>query len=287
MNSKGFFVLKKFIKKHSVNDIAFIVSERDVNIVNDYYDEIRNLAFDNNIKFYNRKQLDLTADYNVQCYAFAIGWRWLIHNQENLIVFHDSLLPKYRGFSPLVNALINKEPQIGVTALYAAKDYDAGDIISQKSIKITYPITVKEVIEQIQPLYFALVDTIFYDIKNNIKISSNSQSNFEATFSLWLDEQDYFIDWAWSADKIKRFIDSVGSPYGKARAYLRGKIILFKKADVFEDVVVEHRDRHIGKVIFYKSGYPVIVCSDGLLHLIELTDEYDHPIKIKFRSRFR
>jgi len=286
MNSKGLFVLSSFIKKYGVSDIEFVVSERNLKIEDDCYNEIKNIALENNLVFYNRKEISVIVERGFKGYKFAIGWRWLIENQDNLIVFHDSLLPKYRGFAPLVNALINEEMKVGVTALHATKDYDAGDIIDQKSIEIQYPIKIKEAIEYIQPLYFSLVDNIFYKIKNKIKIESSKQIENEATFSLWLDEQDYFIDWSWPAYKIKRFIDSVSYPYGNARAYLNGEVILFKEADVFEDVNIEHRERHIGKIVFYRNEYPVIVCDSGLLLLKEFTSENSNPIKINFRSRF-
>lgn len=286
MNSKGFFVLSHFIKKHGTSNIAFVVSERDLNLKNDYYNDIKSISLKNNIIFYNRKEMDSVIEHSFKGYKFAIGWRWLISNQENLIVFHDSLLPRYRGFAPLVNALINKEVRIGVTALYAAEDYDAGDIINQKFIEIKYPVKIEKVIELIEPLYFSLIEDIFYHIKNKYEIVSIKQINTEATFSLWLDEQDYFIDWSWSADKIKRFIDSVGYPYGNAKSYLNGKVVLFKEADIFEDVNIEHRERHTGKLIFYKEKHPIIVCSSGLLQLKEFTDESDNALKINFRSRF-
>lgn len=286
MNNKGLFVLSNFIKKHGTNDIAFVVSDRDLNVKDDCYDCIKNIAIDNNLVFYNRKEISTVVKDGFKDYKFAIGWRWLIENQEKLIVFHDSLLPKYRGFAPLVNSLINKETQIGVTALYAAEDYDAGDIIDQENIEIQYPIKIKEVIELIQPLYFSLVDSIFCNIKNNCEIKSSKQIDAEATFSLWLDDQDYFINWSWPADKIKRFVDSVSYPYGNARAYLNGNVVLFKDADVLEDVNIEHRERHIGKLIFYKEKHPIIVCSSGLLQLKEFTDENSNTLKINFRSRF-
>ena len=49
-------------------------------------------------------------------------------------------MPKYRGFAPLVNSLVNGEKIIGVTALFASEEYDNGDIIMQSSVDITYPI---------------------------------------------------------------------------------------------------------------------------------------------------
>jgi methionyl-tRNA formyltransferase len=56
---------------------------------------------------------EICSDFNI-----AISWRWML-KVSNLIVIHDSLLPKYRGFSPLVNMLINGEDTLGVTVLFA------------------------------------------------------------------------------------------------------------------------------------------------------------------------
>ena len=73
----------------------------------------------------------------------AVSWRWMIkHPKNKLIVFHDSILPKYRGFAPLVNMLINGEKEIGVSAIFGADEYDS-EIISEKTT-ISYPIKIQK-----------------------------------------------------------------------------------------------------------------------------------------------
>lgn len=171
--------------------------------------------------------------------------------------------------------------------MFASSEYDRGDIIAQKSFEINYPIKINEAIEKIEPLYFELVDEIFTEIKNGEQLNSKKQDESKASYSLWLDNEDYFIDWSWSADKIKRFVDAVGYPYDNAKAYLNSEIVKFIDVEIFADVVVEHRERHIGKVIFIKNGIPVVVCSDGLIGLKEIRDEKDNEIFINFRSRFK
>src|ERR1035437_4101166 len=122
MTYKGFHVLESFIKKFGSEPISAIVCEKDSGIANDYYKEISDLAKRNNIPFYNRKDHDkITSKY-----SFAVSWKWIIKNTGNLIIFHDSCLPKFRGFAPLVNALIKGEQEIGVTALFAHEQYDPG-----------------------------------------------------------------------------------------------------------------------------------------------------------------
>lgn len=287
MNSKGLFVLKSFIEKFGANAIGYVVCEQDKAVQYDGFQDIQQLAQNNNIPFYPRTQFDAEIENKFSGLKFAIGWRWLIKNETNLIVFHDSLLPKYRGFAPLVNSLINKELQGGVTALFADCKYDRGDIIAQKSTDFSYPIKIEEAIKQIEPLYFDLVDEIYTRVLAGEALTGYKQDENQATYSLWLDHEDYFIDWAWSADKIKRFVDEVGYPYDGAKARLNDEVIYFKEVDVLDDVVVEHRERHIGKVIFIEQGAPVVVCTQGLLVLKEITDANGKMVQLNFRSRFK
>ncbi len=171
--------------------------------------------------------------------------------------------------------------------MFASSEYDKGDIIAQRSFEINYPIKISEAIDKIEPLYFELVDEIFTTIQNKDKLKATQQDESKATYSLWLDSEDYFIDWSWSAEKIKRFVDAVGYPYDNAKTYLNDEVVKFLDVEIVEDVVVEHRERHIGKVIFIKEGIPVVVCSDGLIGLKEIRDKNDNEMFINFRSRFK
>ena len=74
-------------------------------------------------------------------------------------------MPKYRGFAPVINSLINGEKKVGVTALYANSDYDKGDIIFQESLKLNYPAKIKNVIKDLIPLYIKLMNKIVYSVK--------------------------------------------------------------------------------------------------------------------------
>jgi len=170
--------------------------------------------------------------------------------------------------------------------LFASCEYDRGDIIAQKSFDIKYPIKINEAIVQIKPLYFDLVKDIYNNILQGKELPRKKQDENKATYSLWLDEQDYFIDWHnWSAKKIKRFVDATDYPYDNAKSYLNNQVVKFIDVEIVDDVKVEHRKRHIGKIIFIDE-YPIVVCKKGLLKLIELKDENDNNFMINFRSRF-
>src|SRR5579862_2375045 len=173
MNQKGFFVLSEFLKNYPANLIENIIGSVDDAVENDYNAEIKNLCSKYNLAYYDRGN-DFSISSN---YCFAIGWRWIINTKAKLIVFHDSLLPKYRGFNPLVSCLLNSEKNIGVTALFANDKYDAGEIIMQDSTCIDYPIKIQQAIDKICVLYFNLAKTITNSILEGKQIVSYPQDS--------------------------------------------------------------------------------------------------------------
>lgn len=228
----------------------------------------------NGITFYDR--LDNFSD--TVPFSIVISWRWLINKTTGkLIVLHDSLLPKYRGFNPLVSYLINGEKEIGVTAIFSSENYDEGDIIVQSSRKINYPIKIKEGIDLISECYVDILLDITHKISKNKNIVSTKQNVDEATYSLWRDDEDYFIDWNHDSHSIKRFVDASGYPYKYACTSIDSYLIRVKDVEVVGDVIIENRVP--GKIIFLKNGLPVVVCGSGL---IRIRDAFYEDLKKEF-----
>lgn len=284
LGKKGYQSLISFVECYGNDYVAFVVVAQDKGVKNDYFNEICKLCADWNISFYSRLQTT-KEDSDID---FAIGWRWLISDSKKLIVFHDSLLPKYRGFAPLVNMLINGEEEIGVTALFASECYDSGDIIDQKSVIIQYPIKISDAIDTVAGLYAAVLIKIANCLISGIEITATRQDEAKATFSLWRDDLDYEINWEQDSETICRFVDAVGYPYAGAKTKCNGRWVGILGADLIQDVVVEERSPHIGKIIFMNSGEPTIVCAKGLIKLTHVVDEDGNCLigKIPFRTRF-
>ena len=80
--------------------------------------------------------------------TFLVGWQHLLVTATpSTVVFHDSLLPRYRGFAPTVTALIKGDREIGVTALSPAEALDAGPIIAQRALPISYPMKIETALQ--------------------------------------------------------------------------------------------------------------------------------------------
>lgn len=283
MTEKGLRVLQSMIDTMGSGRIAYVVGAADKNLTRDYKDEIETLSRQNGIAYFDRQDpFRPDAEYH-----FAVSWRWMIHGAANLIVLHDSLLPKYRGFAPLPTALANGEPFIGVTALFASDEYDRGDILDQRNLAVSYPLKIQTAISRLSAEYATLVVDVCRRICAGVRLVGTPQNEAEATYSLWRDEDDYRIEWSLDADRIKRFIDSVGDPYKGASSFIRERKVRVLDATVEADIQIEAR--HPGKVVFVRQGSPVVVCGRGLLRITDLRDDATGQTLLplqEFRVRF-
>lgn len=285
MSKKGYQSLAGIIEYFGSEIIDFIVFARDKNVLEDYSIKIEELAAQNNIKAYEKSDKYIFRSK----YIIAISWRWLIpiDKKSILITLHDSLLPKYRGFAPLVNQLINKEPELGVTAIVSDAEYDKGSVITQLKTKVNYPLRIEDAISKVSILYVDVLKNVIQQVIQDHSLKTVAQDESEATYSLWRDEEDYRINWNSSAKEIQNFIYSVGYPYKGASTYIMNKKIRINNAVELNDLKVVNRD--VGKTIFMDDNFPVVICGKGLLKITEAT--YDEtgrsifPLK-KFRIRF-
>lgn len=283
MTEKGLKFVEQAVSQFK-SIIAEVVIGQDASVTNDYSSEIVGVCAAAGVKFSYRKDFQSISSK----YAMAISWRWLInHPPERLIVFHDSLLPKYRGFAPLVNALINGESNVGVSAIFGASEYDRGDIIHQSSVSIQYPITIADAITAVSECYLHSGMTVLKTLASGEPLEAKAQDHRQATYSLWRDDEDYRIDWSLSAERIRRMIDAVGTPYRGALCIVDGVPARILAAEDQDDVQIENRTT--GKVIFVENGLPVVVCGSGLLMITACIRDEDASNLLplpKFRARF-
>jgi methionyl-tRNA formyltransferase len=283
MTKKGYQLLAETaVQFHHLFEV--IVIGRDAAVDNDYHDEIVALCDEHGIVWRDR-----TPDFHIQTdFAMAVSWRWLIaFPLDRLIVFHDSLLPRYRGFNPLVSCLINGDQQIGVTALLGAERYDSGSILAQSSTNIEYPCTIARAIDVIAHNYREVAVSVLEQLAHGRLLEGTPQDDTKVSYSLWRDEEDYRLPWDRPASWLVRFIDAVGTPYKGALTLVNGKPARIVTAQCLPDVRIENRQ--FGKVVWTDGSYPVVVCAEGLLRITGLIDDQSDesllPLE-RFRTRF-
>lgn len=286
VNQRGYIVLRHIIEKRLTKRIGFVVSYQEINVKEKYYEDIRKLCIKNNINLYHKNEIlpenikMILLSYSIK-YCIAVGWQYLLSIDQieqsgaKLIVFHDALLPRYRGFAPTPTAILNGENEIGVTALYATDKLDDGDIILQYKMKISEKEYIKDIIERQSSLYAKMAIEIIDDLERGTVISY-PQDNTKATYSIWRNEEDCRINWKESNIEILRLIRAVGEPYLGAYTYYEGRKIKIVRAELENDIKLERRD--VGKIWQIINGQPVIVCGNGLLRIIEAREEDDSRV---------
>lgn len=291
---KGYQVLQA-IHREFPGLIGLVSGFIDKKDISDSGNKIREFCKQNKINYISSG--DLKSDWSGHLSRFEIGsmfiigWRYLVPLELNetldydIIIFHDSLLPEYRGFCPTASAIINGETEAGVTAFYAVEEVDAGPIISRDSVEIGRADTIREVMEKQAGLYVKFAIALAEKIKSGEEIASVPQDHSRASYSIWRDEFDMQIDWQQSAESIFNFIRALTYPYTGAYTYYQDKKVIINSVEVLKDLNFEIR--YPGKFWRLEDGLPVVVCGDGLIRITDCNLENGDTITFsRLRSRF-
>lgn len=292
---KGFCVLQELCCSDYKNNIACVISFNEIGVQKDWAIDIEKLCEDKQIPFYYWKDVKTNLLEFIRKYAvtsvIAISWRYLLPLslndilEDDIIVFHDSLLPKYRGFAPVVTAMLCRENVIGATALFATDKVDAGDIILQKKLSIRNDEYIAQIFEKMAELYASMAVDI---VKKIVTASLNAvpQNESEASYSIWRDEEDYKIDWSMDSVDIYNQIRATGYPYRYSFTYIDGELIRIVSADIEKDFNFALRD--YGKIWNLNNGEPLVICGKGILRITKAAHENGTEYKFtKLRSRLR
>ena len=169
------------------------------------------------IKFIDAYEIDIILSIN---YLFLIEHS-LFSKAKLAINIHGSLLPKYRGRTPHVWAIINNESKTGVTAHLIDEGCDTGDIVKQKEVTIDDTDTGADILEKFNKIYVPLIDEILSDYERG-SIKSSPQNNKKATFFGKRTPNDGRINWGWQKERIRNWVRAQAYPYPGAFAYYEG-----------------------------------------------------------------
>ncbi|MBT3149525.1 methionyl-tRNA formyltransferase [Streptomyces sp. CHD11] len=166
---------------------------------------------------------------------------------------HDSLLPKYAGFSPLIWALINGETEVGVTAHLMDEELDAGDIVLQRSVPVGPKDTATDLFHRTVGL-IAPVTTEALALIASGQTEFTRQDRSLASFFHKRSPEDSRIDWNWPAQDLERLVRAQSAPYPSAFTFHRGRRI-----EVLSAVVSEGRYGGTPGRVFYREGDGVVI----------------------------
>ena len=141
---------------------------------------------------------------------------------------HGSLLPAYRGRTPVNWAIINGEKQTGVTLHHMIGKPDAGDIVRQKAVEIEFEDTTRTLYDKLCGAAREMLAEVLPIIREG-KAPRIPQDLTKGSYYGGRRPEDGRINWSWPAVRIYNLIRAVTEPYPGAFGFLPGveKILIW------------------------------------------------------------
>ncbi len=175
---------------------------------------------------------------------------------------HGSLLPRYRGASPIQWSVLNGDEYAGVTTMYLAHDMDAGDIIYQSAVPVGEYETAGELFDRLAGLGGELLVKTVSAIEAGAA-PRRPQNHAEATYVGQLDKSLCPIDWTGSPREIIKHVCGL-NPWPVATMELAGETLKVFAARYTDTVT----DKAPGRVVSAGKDGLEIACGGGKTVLI-------------------
>lgn len=182
---------------------------------------------------------------------------------------HASLLPKYRGPSPIQSAILAGDKKTGVTLMQMSEKMDAGDILYQKEIIIYNNDTAQTLHDRLSRLGVQMLLEFLPRIFDQ-KIEPKEQDERKATYTKILRKQDGKIDWTDEAISIERKIRAFDPWPGTFCFFQKDQkdfLIKIKKALILNTKIRCAENAKPGDLFEMTDGRLAISCGLGSLIL--------------------
>lgn len=168
---------------------------------------------------------------------------------------HASLLPKYRGSSPIQWSIINGDEKTGITIMKTVKAVDAGDVLLEKETEIGKKETAGELFDRLAILGGeAIVEAI--SLVESGKATFTPQDESKVTHCSMINKGDGFVDFSKTAKEIDCFVRGM-TPWPSAYTHIGEKTL-----KIFDVEKVELSDLQKSSVQFENAKYGEVVLAD-------------------------
>ncbi len=171
------------------------------------------------------------------------------------INLHASLLPKYRGASPIQESLLNDDIYTGVTSMLMEEGLDSGDILGLQYLKITPTMEVSETFEKLSLIAAKLTITTLDNFEN---IKPIKQNEAEVSFCKKIKKEDGLVN----------FINAK-ILYQKYKAYSFWPGVFLESELKLKDIELneENSINNEGQILEINEDFIIVGCKKGSLKI--------------------
>lgn len=201
---------------HSKYDVVAVICQPDKingrgNKVT--FGPVKEFALQNGIKVYQPETfkenacLDLITELDpelivVAAYGKILPEYVLDYAKYGCINVHGSLLPKYRGASPIQAAVLNGDAETGITIMHMSKGLDSGDIILTRKTEIGIYETAGELFDRLSEMGAQCLDDAIKQLADGTA-SRTPQNDSESSYVSMIKKEMGELDFSLSANEIK------------------------------------------------------------------------------------
>ena len=185
-----------------------------------------------------------------------------------IINVHSSLLPKYRGASPIHSAILNGDKESGVSIMYIEEGLDSGDVILKETCEITEDDTLGTLHDRLKELGAIGLEKALKLIEAE-EVKAEKQDDSKATFVKPITKEQAKIDWNNTKEVIFNQIRGL-NPFPGAYTHneKNENIKIYKSEKLEKEYVGEN-----GTVVEMTKKGPVVKVANGALRLLEIKFE--------------
>jgi methionyl-tRNA formyltransferase len=208
----------------------------------------------------------------VVAYAHKVPYWLLTLPPMGVLNVHASLLPNYRGASPVAAALLNGDGEAGVSIMRLAEGWDTGPVFRQRAIAIEPDDNAGTLTDRLAELGAELLIEVL-DLRVKGMITAKPQDQSKATYAPRLTKEDGRIDWSKPAEQLAREVRAY-TPWPGSYTYWNGKMLKVLDA---RPKAIGHRptaEAEPGRVL----GDFAVETGDGVLSLRRMQLEGRKPM---------
>lgn len=173
---------------------------------------------------------DLNADIAiVAAYGLLLPKTILNAPKFGCLNIHGSLLPRWRGASPIQRAIWAGDEKSGVTIMQMDEGLDTGNMIAKEEVILDTDMTTPRLHDELASIGSDLTLRVLDQIASDGSIEGEVQDDALATYAHLLKKSDGQVDWSQNAEEIDRKIRAL-NPWPGVSAEMQGKRFKIKKA---------------------------------------------------------
>jgi len=269
-DENSLLVLKGLIRAKQ-NILMVVTSQKEVrargntrssSLVKEYCDKNNIINLTNFDYAEHKPDIIIVASYGslIPCDALSIP-------KYGALNIHPSSLPKYRGPSPVRTALLNGDPETGVSIISLNSKMDSGPIINQEVVKVDEQETCETLTKK-------LFEIGLHNLLNVLKepgviFHAKEQDDTKATYTKKFHKTDGIIDWNLSAEKIFCKFRAMGQDPG-SYTFLNNKKLIICSASFEKENRKELAIGQLGKTNQEGKALPIVQAKKGIIILKSL-----------------